>query len=119
MTCGSELLLLLAAARAKRVDGGRGSLGGAVTTPIEPTATHFETEDAELTRRLGIVDSHNDFATAIGARRACGDYDSLVEYWLPRFRDGGLAVVVTACGFRRCSCRKARSAARYRLSTDC
>ena len=65
-----------------------------MTAPIEPTAPHFGTEDAELTRRLGIVDSHNDFATAIGARRAGGDYGSLVEYWLPRFRDGGLAVVV-------------------------
>ncbi|HEV7665759.1 MAG TPA: dipeptidase [Chloroflexota bacterium] len=65
-----------------------------MTTSIERPASHFSTEDAELTQRLGIVDSHNDFATAIAARRADGDYCSLAEYWLPRFRAGGLAVVV-------------------------
>jgi len=51
-------------------------------------------EHAELTRSIGIVDSHNDFATAIATRRASGVYDSLATYWLPRFRDGGLSVVV-------------------------
>ena len=49
---------------------------------------------AELTRRIGLVDSHNDFATAIAHRRAAGCYDSLASYWLPRFRDGGVALVV-------------------------
>ena len=51
-------------------------------------------EAAELTRRIGLVDSHNDFATAIAHRRASGCYDSLASYWLPRFRSGGVALVV-------------------------
>jgi membrane dipeptidase len=54
----------------------------------------FAPEDAALTRRIGLVDSHNDFATAIATSRAHGVYDSLATYWLPRFRDGGVAVVV-------------------------
>ncbi len=54
----------------------------------------FSDDDKALTQRIGIVDSHNDFATAIAARRASGIYDSLKTYWLPRFRDGGCAVVV-------------------------
>lgn len=41
-----------------------------------------------------MVDSHNDFATAIAARRASGTYDSLASYWVPRFRAGGVKVVV-------------------------
>jgi membrane dipeptidase len=57
-------------------------------------AVPFTVDDAELTRRIGLVDSHNDFATAIAARRASGVYDSLEKYWLPRFRDGGVALVV-------------------------
>jgi membrane dipeptidase len=44
--------------------------------------------------RLGLVDSHNDFATAIAHRRALGVYDSLRTYWLPRFRAGDVALVV-------------------------
>lgn len=51
-------------------------------------------EAAELTRRIGLVDSHNDFATAIAHRRASGCYDSLATYWLPRFQSGGVALVV-------------------------
>jgi membrane dipeptidase len=54
----------------------------------------FSDADKELTQRIGIVDSHNDFATAIAARRASGVYDSLASYWLPRFRDGGCRLVV-------------------------
>jgi membrane dipeptidase len=54
----------------------------------------FSPADAELTRRIGIVDSHNDFATAIAARRAGGVYDSLATYWLPQFRAGGVSLVV-------------------------
>lgn len=53
----------------------------------------YSAEAADLTRRIGAVDSHNDFATAIAHRRAGGDYDSLRTYWLPRFREGGVAVV--------------------------
>jgi membrane dipeptidase len=55
----------------------------------------FSNQDAVLTRRIGLIDSHNDFATAIAARRASGVYDSLATYWLPRFRDGGVSLVVT------------------------
>ncbi len=51
-------------------------------------------EHVELTKQIGIVDSHNDFPSAIAARRASGVYDSLATYWLPRFRDGGVALVV-------------------------
>jgi membrane dipeptidase len=58
------------------------------------TAVPFTAEDAELTRRIGLVDSHNDFPSAIAARRASGVYDSLQSYWLPRFREGGVALVV-------------------------
>jgi membrane dipeptidase len=58
------------------------------------TAVPFTAEDAELTRRIGLVDSHNDFPSAIAARRAGGVYDSLQSYWLPRFREGGVALVV-------------------------
>jgi len=54
----------------------------------------FSSQDAALTRRIGLIDSHNDFATAIAARRASGVYDSLATYWLPRFRDGGVSLVV-------------------------
>jgi len=54
----------------------------------------FSLQDAALTRRIGLIDSHNDFATAIAARRATGVCDSLATYWLPRFRDGGVSLVV-------------------------
>jgi membrane dipeptidase len=54
----------------------------------------FSEQDAVLTRRIGLIDSHNDFPTAIAARRASGVYDSLATYWLPRFRDGGVSLVV-------------------------
>jgi membrane dipeptidase len=63
----------------------RGSLGGAVP---------FSHQDGVLTRRIGLIDSHNDFPTAIAARRANGVYDSLAAHWLPRFRDGGVSLVV-------------------------
>jgi membrane dipeptidase len=54
----------------------------------------FSPADAELTRRIGIVDSHNDFATGIAARRAGGVFDSLATYWVPQFQAGGVALVV-------------------------
>ncbi|MDQ3811179.1 MAG: dipeptidase [Chloroflexota bacterium] len=54
----------------------------------------YTAEDAVLTQRIGLVDSHNDFATAIATRRASGVYDSLASYWLPRFREGGIQLVV-------------------------
>src|ERR1041385_3133961 len=54
----------------------------------------FSPGDAELTRRIGIVDSHNDFATAVAARRAAGVFDSLTTDWLPEFEAGGVTRVV-------------------------
>jgi membrane dipeptidase len=54
----------------------------------------FSPADAELTQKIGIVDSHNDFATAIATRRASGVNDSLATYWLPRFKAGGVSLVV-------------------------
>ncbi|MBI3980222.1 MAG: membrane dipeptidase [Chloroflexi bacterium] len=57
--------------------------------------TKFYTEaDAELTRTIGIVDSHNDLALAVLKRRHDGVYDSLRTYWIPRLRAGGVKVVV-------------------------
>ncbi len=53
----------------------------------------YTAQDAALTRRLGIVDSHNDFATTLLKRQHDGDHDSLRTYWLPRFRDGGVKLV--------------------------
>ncbi|MBV9169057.1 MAG: dipeptidase [Chloroflexi bacterium] len=53
----------------------------------------YSSEAAELTRRIGIVDSHNDFPTAIAHQRSLGVCDSLKTYWLPRFREGGVALV--------------------------
>lgn len=54
----------------------------------------FTSDDIALTARIGIVDLHNDFALAIIKRRFDGCYDSLRTYWLPRFRSGGVGVVV-------------------------
>jgi membrane dipeptidase len=53
----------------------------------------WTTADAEKTRRIGLIDSHNDFPTAIVHRRTQGVYDSLRTYWLPRFRAGGVRLV--------------------------
>jgi membrane dipeptidase len=53
----------------------------------------WTTADAEKTRRIGLIDSHNDFPTAVAHRRTQGVYDSLGTYWLPRFRAGGIRVV--------------------------
>ncbi len=50
----------------------------------------FTESDAELTRRIGIVDTHNDFAIGILKERFDGNHDSLGEYWIPRFRSGGV-----------------------------
>jgi membrane dipeptidase len=51
-------------------------------------------EHVALTQRIGIIDSHNDFPTAIATERSRGVTDSLEKYWLPRFRDGGVSLVV-------------------------
>jgi membrane dipeptidase len=55
----------------------------------------FTDEDRALTQRIGILDAHNDYALAVAKRRRDGVYDSLRTYWLPRFRDGGVRVVVS------------------------
>lgn len=62
---------------------------------METTAErYFGEDDAELTRRIGIVDLHNDLVLALAKSRFDGDYDSLRSYWLPRLRAGGVRVVV-------------------------
>lgn len=61
----------------------------ATTSPL------FSQSDAELTRRIGIVDTHNDFAIGILKERQNGNHDSLGEYWIPQFRAGGVSV--TTC----------------------
>ena len=58
------------------------------------TSPSFSDADAQLTRDIGIVDTHNDLATAIIHRRFQGTYDSLGTYWLPRLEAGGVRVVV-------------------------
>ncbi|HLW46245.1 MAG TPA: membrane dipeptidase [bacterium] len=57
---------------------------------------YFTTADAELTRRIGIINLHDDFPIAIAKRRFDGVYDSLRTYWLPQFRAGGVGAVVAA-----------------------
>ena len=56
----------------------------------------FTAADAELTRRIGIINLHDDFPIAIAKQRFDGVYDSLRTYWLPRFRAGGVSAVVAA-----------------------
>lgn len=53
----------------------------------------FSESDAELTRKIGIVDTHNDFAIGILKERFNGNHDSLGEYWIPRFRAGGISLI--------------------------
>ena len=55
----------------------------------------FSESDAQLTREIGIVDTHNDFAIGILKERFNGNHDSLGEFWIPRFRSGGVSV--TTC----------------------
>jgi membrane dipeptidase len=62
-----------------------------MTTPDTP---FFSEDDAALTRRIGIVDLHNDLVLAVLKQRFDGAYDSLRTYWLPRLRAGGVQVVV-------------------------
>ncbi len=57
---------------------------------------HFTAADAALTRRLGVINLHDDFPIAIAKQRFDGVYDSLRTYWLPRFRAGGVGAVVAA-----------------------
>lgn len=57
---------------------------------------YFTAADAELTRRIGIINLHDDFPIAIAKQRFDGVYDSLRSFWLPRFRAGGVSAVVAA-----------------------
>jgi membrane dipeptidase len=57
---------------------------------------YFSAADADLTRRIGIINLHDDFPIAIAKQRFDGVYDSLRTYWLPRFRAGGVGGVVAA-----------------------
>jgi len=57
---------------------------------------YFTDEDAELTRRIGIVNGHDDFPVIMAKQRFDGVYDSLRTYWLPQFRAGGVGAVVGA-----------------------
>ena len=57
---------------------------------------YFTAADAELTRRIGIINLHDDFPIAIAKQRFDGVYDSLRTFWLPRFRAGGVSAVVAA-----------------------
>ncbi len=55
----------------------------------------YSESDARLTREIGIVDTHNDFAIGVLKERFNGNHDSLGEFWIPRFRAGG--VTLTTC----------------------
>ncbi len=57
---------------------------------------HFTPADADLTRKIGIINLHDDFPIAIAKQRFDGVYDSLRTYWLPRFRAGGVGAVAAA-----------------------
>ena len=57
---------------------------------------HFTSADAELTRKIGIFNSHDDFPIIVAKQRFEGIYDSLRTYWIPQFRAGGVNVVVGA-----------------------
>ena len=57
---------------------------------------YFTPADAELTRKIGLINLHDDFPLIVAKERFEGVYDSLRRYWLPRFRAGGVGVIVGA-----------------------
>lgn len=63
---------------------------------VRSRVPYFTAADADLTRRIGIINLHDDFPIAIAKQRFDGVYDSLRTYWLPRFRAGGVHAVVAA-----------------------
>ena len=74
-------------------------------------ARPFTESDAELTRKIGIVDTHNDFAIGILKERFGGNKDSLGEYWVPRFRSGGVRLTTAPISsFLISTCRTAHCA---------
>jgi membrane dipeptidase len=56
----------------------------------------FSENDAELTRRIGLLDAHSDLPLALVKRRFDGIDGSLRSDWLPRLRAGGVGVLVCA-----------------------
>jgi membrane dipeptidase len=62
-------------------------------TTMTGDARLFTESDAALTRKIGIMDTHNDFAIGILKERFNGNHDSLGEFWIPRFRAGGISVI--------------------------
>jgi len=42
-----------------------------------------------LTRKIGIVNAHDDFPVVVAKQRFDGVDDSLRTYWIPQFRAGG------------------------------
>jgi len=63
---------------------------------VKDMAVYFTDADAELTRRIGVTDLHNDLPIALLKRRFDGAEGSLRAEWLPRLRAGGVNVLV--CG---------------------
>lgn len=61
-----------------------------------PAGGRFTEADAELTRRIGVFNAHDDFPVIVAKQRFEGVYDSLRTYWIPQFRAGGVNVVVGA-----------------------
>ena len=60
------------------------------------TERYFTDADADLTRRIGIINGHDDFPVIMAKQRFDGVFDSLRTYWLPQFRAGGVSGVVGA-----------------------
>lgn len=56
----------------------------------------FTEADRALTQRIGIINAHDDFPLGILKQRFNGTYQSLRDDWLPRFRAGGVQMVVAA-----------------------
>jgi len=50
---------------------------------------YFTEADAALTRKIGIVNAHDDFPVVVAKQRFDGVDDSLRTYWIPQFRAGG------------------------------
>jgi membrane dipeptidase len=57
---------------------------------------HFTADDADLTRRIGILDGHSDLVLGLVKRRFDGVEGSLRDEWLPRLRAGGVNAIVCA-----------------------
>lgn len=56
----------------------------------------FTEQDAELTRRIGVIDQHSDLPLGLLKQRFDGIEGSLGSEWLPKLRAGGVDTVVCA-----------------------